>query len=470
MSDALAAGGMLDAPVPSPDLDLPKIKPPRKPLRSLQFLFKVLQNPLSTVPQAVYEAPIYAYAMYGNQIAWVTAPDLIKEVLQGQSASFSKTLLEKRVFTRILGQGVLMAEGEEWRWQRHAVAPLFRHSELEGYVPTMAAAADRLLSSWHKGRQSRIRQIDEDMTAVTYDVISSTILAGENLFDGKVIEESAAAFLSHVPWEIAYESFRVPNWMPHPGTLRMNRATRALRKSVKSMIEKRRAAPGDSADLFARLVNAKHPETGAAMPDDLLIDNLLTFVLAGHETTAKALTWTLYVLARAPEWQDRLRKEITEVCQDGELTADHLARLTLTQMVLKEVMRLYPPAPVMMRLANRDVQLGAHVISAGTLVVLPIYAIHRHRLLWTDPDSFDPMRFSPERAKEISRYQFLPFGGGPRTCIGASFAMMEATVLLARLLSGARFEWDGEHEPEPLSRVTLRPKGGMPLKVSLIRD
>jgi cytochrome P450 len=234
---------------------------------------------------------------------------------------------------------------------------------------------------------------------------------------------------------------------------------------VVSILARRRAAGLEGDDLLARLARAQDPETGEPMSEKQLVDNLLTFLAAGHETTAKALTWSLYLLARAPQWQERMLAEIDEVVGTGAVGAEHIERLPVTRAVLKEAMRLYPPAPIISRRAAEDVELGGQTIRAGTFIVVPIYAVHRHRQLWEDPDRFDPERFTPEREAKYARTQFMPFGFGPRTCIGGAFAMMEATALLATLVRRVCFEWDGVHAPEPVSRVTLRPKGGMPLKV-----
>jgi cytochrome P450 len=238
-----------------------------------------------------------------------------------------------------------------------------------------------------------------------------------------------------------------------------------LRSAVAAILARRRQGGLEGEDLLARLARAKDPETGAPMSEKQLVDNLVTFLAAGHETTAKALTWTLYLLARAPQWQERIKAEVNAVAGGSPVEAGHLDRLVVTRMVLKEAMRLYPPAPVMTRLAGETMTLGRETVAAGTLIVIPIFAVHRHRKLWDDPDRFDPERFTAAREAGYPRTQFMPFGFGPRTCIGGTFAMMEATAMLATLVRGARFEWDGVHAPEPLSRVTLRPKGGMPLLV-----
>jgi cytochrome P450 len=237
---------------------------------------------------------------------------------------------------------------------------------------------------------------------------------------------------------------------------------------VHAIVERRRRSAQLADDLLGRLLAARDPETGEPMGDENLVDNLLTLLEAGHETTAKALTWCLYLLARAPEWQQRVREEVIAVTGGAPVDGSHIDKLALTQRVLKEAMRLYPPAPVLSRLSPKATTLGGHELKAGTNIVMPIFAIHRHRRLWEDPDRFDPDRFLPDREARYWRTQFMPFGAGPRICIGMSFAMAEATAILATLVRGARFEWDGKHLPEPVSRVTLRPKGGMPLKVSLL--
>jgi cytochrome P450 len=231
------------------------------------------------------------------------------------------------------------------------------------------------------------------------------------------------------------------------------------------MLRERRNEGQKGDDLMHRLMAARDPETGVPMNEEQLIDNLLTFYLAGHETTAKALTWTLYLLARSPEWTSVLKEEVARVTGGAPLGPDHIDKLVLTQQVIKESMRLYPPVPVMSRQAMADTTIGPLAVKAGTSMVIPIYALHRHRARWTDPEMFDPSRFAPERDAKISRYQYMPFGAGPRICIGMAFAMLEATTMLATMLQSARFACVPDHEPTPMARVTLVPKGGMPLRV-----
>jgi cytochrome P450 len=331
----------------------------------------------------------------------------------------------------------------------------------------MTAAAEEQVARWRDHPAGAVQAIDRDMTETTFHVISATMFAGSADAEAAAILKSADTALATISWDIAAAMLRLPAWMWYPGKFKRRRAARTLRAAVAAILARRRAGGLEGDDLLARLARAQDPETGEPMSEKQLIDNLVTFLAAGHETTAKALTWTLYLLARAPQWQERILAEIGTIVGREAISAEHLERLPLTRAVLKEAMRLYPPAPIMTRLAAHDMTLGPETIKAGTLVVIPIFAVHRHRKLWDDPDRFEPRRFAPEREAKLARTQFMPFGFGPRTCIGATFAMMEATAILATLVRRARFEWDGVHAPEPISRVTLRPKGGMPLKVWL---
>jgi cytochrome P450 len=256
--------------------------------------------------------------------------------------------------------------------------------------------------------------------------------------------------------------------MPHPGKRAMRRSERELRGAVAKLVEARRNK-GETArdDLLARLMKARHPETGEPMSDAQIVDNLLTFFLAGHETTAKALAWTLYIVSEAPQWEALMLAEIDAVVGNGPLEAHHLPLLKTVEQVVKESMRLFPPAPVMTRMARQATKLGGVDIPAGASIVVPIYAIHRHQAYWRDPDRFDPTRFMPEKERQMARYQFMPFGAGPRICIGQAFAMIEAVSMLATFLRRARFGFPPDsRRPEPISRVTLRPRGGLHLLVT----
>lgn len=445
----------------------PKAEPAPGPMPLHQFLYRFLRNPLRALPQQVYDQPYVVYRPRGTVgFVWLTDPALTEKVLLDRSGLYVKTRLEQRVFQPILGEGVLTAEGAHWHWQRRAMAPLFRHNEILSYVDHMAAAAEAQAGVW-RAAGAGWRQVDIDMVDTTFTVIANTMLAGGEPAEGRILKQAGHRYLSNAPWEMSAAILQLPSWLPHPGSWALRRASRAMRGAAGDIIRRRRAEVGTAAegDLLGRLLSARDPESERPMSDEQLIDNVLTLLEAGHETTARALTWTLYILARAPAWQARVRDEVISIAGDGPIASDHVDQLAVTERVIKEAMRLYPPAPVVARRPTRTVEIAGESFPQETEVIIPIYAIHRHNRLWPDPHRFDPDRFLPDKEKQIRRTQYMPFGAGARICLGMSFAMAEAKVLLATFVRAAAFEWDGKHEPEPISRVTLRPRGGMRLGV-----
>lgn len=449
----------------APALVPPHVPIPEKRLGRLAFFAAMVRNPLEVLPRAVYEQDFVVAGKAMRPRVWVTSPALVKSVLLDNKDKYGK-LTQIRLLSPLLGKGLLTSEGAEWKWQRQAAAPLFRPQELSAFVPSFVRAAEGTLARWRVAVPGTIHAVDDDMTRATFDVIADTLLPSADERFAAIVRDCIRSLQRFGGWDILYAQMNMPRWVPKPGMLTSRHVVTTLRSAVMQVARERRAAaPGD--DLFARLIAARDPETGRAMDDEQIVDNLLTFYLAGHETTAKALTWTLYLLARSPEWTARVRDEIEAVTGGAPVKAEHIDRLALTQQVVKESMRLYPPVPIMSRQAVLDTTLGEHRIAAGTSVLMPIYAIHRHEARWEKPAEFDPGRFATEREVKMPRYHYMPFGAGPRICIGMPFAMMEAVAITASLVRGARFEWAGREEPVPVARVTLMPKGGMPMKISV---
>lgn len=453
-----ATAGTMPALVP------PHVVPPARMVRGIALIAHFLRNPLKIVPQAVYEEDYVAFKGIGPRFAWVTGPDLIKAVMLDQADKFSKNV-QIEFFGPLLGQGILTSEGPEWKWQRQIAAPMFRRQDLSTFVPAFTDAARQLLDRWRRSPPGSVQQIEADMTQITFDVICASLLPSSDSTVGMALEASADRLQRSAMWRQLYVVTHMPSWIPQPGGRRIRTAVRALRASVAVLLQERRRAERQPDDLMHRLMAARDPETGASMNDEQLIDNLLTFYLAGHETTSKALTWTLYLLASSPEWTRALTEEIAAVTGGQPVAAAHIDKLVLTQQVIKESMRLYPPVPTTGRQAIRDVRLGEHVVKAGTSVAIPVYAIHRHRKRWQDPDVFDPTRFSAANEGKISRYQYMPFGAGPRICIGMAFAMIEITAIVATILQNAHLAPVEGRQPFPVARISLHPQGGMPLRV-----
>jgi cytochrome P450 len=346
---------------------------------------------------------------------------------------------------------------------------MFKPQDLLGFVPAFVRAADATVSRWRASPAGTVQHIDEDMTRVTFDVITSTLMPSSDESFGRTVQESILVLQRYGGWDILFASMNMPRWVPKPGMFAEPRAVLRLRSVVMKLMRElrdKRKVDGEPDDLMRRLIAARDPESGRAMDDEQLVDNLLTFYLAGHETTAKALTWTLYLLSRSPQWAGLVVDEIARVTGGRAVRGEDIEKLVLTQQVLKESMRLYPPVPMMSRQAVTDIRLGDRIIAKDTSVLMSIYAIQRHSKRWERPHEFDPTRFAPSREASIPRYQYMPFGAGPRICIGMPFAMIEATAILATFLQHASFEWSGTEEPVPVARVTLVPKGGMPMKVA----
>ena len=447
---------------------------PRPPSGRLAFpllIARLIGNPIAAWGTDFYEEPLIVYRWMGIQTAFVMDPETIQVVLLADSGRYSKQPLYDDVLGDAIGGGLLSAEGDAWRWQRRLAAPLFRAEEMLSFTAAFAKACTPLLQCWKEAAPGAVQPIDADMASATLHALQDTVL-GANLADDERerIDRHGSTFLRESAWKLALTTLHMPRGTPHPGFLRMRRAGRELREVAARVLASRRAEGREAqgTDLLSRLIAARDPATGEAMPDALIVDNVVTFLMAGHETTAQALTWTLYLLALFPEWQDRARDEIRDVVGDGPIEPAQVTRLTLVEMIFQEAMRLYPPAPSLMRRALTEVTLGDTTVSPGSAVVIPIYAIHRHQLLWDEPLRFDPNRFSPEARAERHRCSYLPFSTGPRNCIGGSFAMVEGRVILATLLSKAKFELPEGEIPVPFARVTLRPKNGLKLKVTML--
>jgi cytochrome P450 len=433
------------------------------------LMLRMIGNPVASWGEDFYEEPVIRYRWLGRDALFVMDPALIQTILLDDAGSYSKQPLNDDVFGAAIGGGLLNAEGEQWRWQRRLTAPLFRAEDVLGFVPIFAAACEPVLQRWREAPAGAAQAIDKDMTGATLQALQDSVLGaslGED--ERSLIEQSGASFLAHSIWKVALTSLHLPPSLPHPGSRAMVRDGKRLRDVAHRVLAKARGRGGD--ELLQRLATARDPATGEAMPDALIVDNVVTFLIAGHETTSQALTWTLYLLALFPKWQEAVRQEVRDVAGDGVIGREELAKLPLLDAVFQEAMRLYPPAPVLMRRTVAPVTLGGMALGAGATITIPVYIVHRHKRLWRDPLKFDPSRFVAEEKATRHRCAYMPFGAGPRTCIGGTFAMVEGKTMLATLLGRASFALPDGEEPTPFARITLRPKEGLRLNVTMLRD
>jgi cytochrome P450 len=444
----------------------PAVSPPEAPLPQWRVVWTMMDNPIEVWPRAVYEEPFYSRPGGSGKFLYVTDPAALKTILLDEAEAFPKDWMFERVTRPALGDGLLTAKGELWRWQRRAAAPAFRADAIAALVPAITAAAERALQRWRDRGEGARLDVQREMTAITLDVILQTMLSGGEGVDARVATKRITDYLETLGGVTVADLLQWPEWARIAMAPRGYRAIVDLKRRVDRMIAmRRRAAPrGDLVDL---LMAAQDPKSGRRMDDVLLRDNLLTFIGAGHETTALALTWSLFLIGAHRPTAARLRAEVAEVAGEAPITAEHVARLAFTRAVVQEAMRLYPPVPLITRMCQRRTEAAGRVIEAGTFVFIPIYAAHRHRRFWRDPDAFDPDRFLNGEAEALPRFAYLPFGGGPRVCIGQGFAMTEAAAILATLLRGASLEPDPGHRIRPRVRVTLRPHGGLPMTLRL---
>ena len=431
---------------------------------TLAVIASLLRNPLKAIPPEVYRETLVLSKTGGRSSLYVCDPALIQEALTRQAAKLGKGDLIHKVLGPAIGEGLLTADGPHWRWQRQAVAPGFQHEKLIGFLPAMIAAAEATRERW---RATTVPlDIGHEMMRTTFDIIIETMLSGSQALDVGQVEQAISDYLEPTNFVFIYNLFGAPDWLPYPGRRKARASTRYLRESLSGLVAQRRAQAPEHGDLLDMLLDAADPETGRAMSDGEIVDNLLTFVTAGHETTALGLAWTFHLLAQNRDWEARVLEEIAAVTQGGPLQPEHVAALPLTKAVFQEAMRLYPPAPVITRQVEAPFTLGGVALEPGMVLYVPIQAVHRHERLWERPDVFDPSRFMGDAARGRHRYAYLPFGAGPRICIGSAFATMEAVAILAVLLPALRLDPVSATAPEPTLKITLRPK--QPLRMRAV--
>ena len=386
-------------------------------------------------------------------------PDMIQHVLLDNAANYVKPDLVKKLLERTIGRGLLSSDGELWRAQRKIVAASFAPAAVDAAIPAFAAAAGSIAGTWSAGS----RDMAAEATATTKRIIADTLFAGDTRLTSRASMDHIAAALEGVsearlqlllglplvPWSLR-------GWRAHRGQ-------RFLRGTLEQLVRDRLAdtSVDDFLALLIRALRERFPPDEAIA---LAVDNGATFYLAGHETTANALTWSLFLLAEQPELQDEAAAEARSALA-VPADADLPDRLPLLRRILDETLRLYPSAPRFDRQALADDRLGEHEVRAGELVSIWPWIVHRHKRLWEDPDAFLPERFAPG-APERHRFQYLPFGGGPRVCVGARFATAEALTILAQWLSQWRFAPAAGRVVRASGMVTLRPAGGLPLGIS----
>lgn len=420
------------------------------------------RDALSYLQQATRTHGDIVYFKFGPQhVYFLNHPDHIKDVLVTHHQSFMKGRALQRS-KRLLGEGLLTSEGEFHRRQRRLAQPAFHRGRIASYASVMTEMAARTASRWHDGETLDISQ---EMMRLTLAIV------GKTLFDADVEREADEIGAALTAVMELFDMLLMPfsellEKLPLPHVRRFRRAKERLDITIYRIIEERRQSKEDRGDLLSMLLSARDEEgDGGGMSDLQVRDEVMTLFLAGHETTANALTWTWYLLSEHKEVEARLHAELGAVLEGRSPTFEDVPRLRYTEMVLAEAMRLYPPAWAIGRLALKDYEVGGYTVPAKSLVLLSQYVTQRDERFFSEPARFEPERWTPEAKESRPQFSYFPFGGGPRRCIGEGFAWMEGILLIAALAQHWRMRLVPNHRVETNAVITLRPKYGMRMRM-----
>lgn len=424
------------------------------------------RNPITALSERAYEEPVVDVIRPGRALL-VSDPDMIERVLVQNAANYRKSPQQQRRLRPALADGLLTAEGETWRSTRRITAPLFSPNAVGLVLDDMQAASEVMRLRWQeRGHHAGPMDLTAEFQRLTYEIVSRTVFSGALDQDRAAIHANMAIYFDTLGRIDLASLLDLPDWWPTLDKLRGAKSLKVFRSVVDSTVTERRDAPERvGGDLLDQLFHASDPKTGHTLDTAAVSDNVLTFLAAGHETTGNALAWIFYLLALHPDAQDEVRAELARTFPGGTVDREGLERLDYTRAVINETLRLYPPVPFMAREAIGDDDLDGEAVRAGMQVIVSPWVVHRHKLLWDTPDVFRPERFLGEAGRSIARGAFLPFGLGPRICIGQRFAMQEILTIVATILPAFRYELAAPQSVFPQARITLTPKGGLPAYV-----
>lgn len=415
------------------------------------------------VREAIPDQPAVRLRFGSRTVILVFDAEAAGEVLLERAEDYSKGLELSKYARPLLGRGLLGSEGDFHKKQRRTIIPVFAPRRIAAYAEGMAEAAEEMVAGWRDGETVDFHR---EMTRLTLRIVGETLFGVRGIADeadelGGAVTTAMDYFVRVLRSPVLPPFAGIPFWRPE-----VRRAIHILNRKVYALIAQRRQSGTEGSDLLSLLLSARD-EDGNPMPDDQVRDEAMTLFLAGHETTANALSWTFYLLAKHPAQYALVEEEIRTALQGRTPTHDDTARLTLTLQAIKEAMRLYPPVFIFFRRSRRDTSLLGYHVPARTSIGMNVYMVHRDPRIFPDPERFDLTRFTPEAEKARPRFAYLPFGGGPRVCIGAAFASMEAQIIVSTVLQRVRISLnDPENEQASETLITLRPKGSLPLRIA----
>ncbi len=444
-----------------PPAPIPRSKPPS----TLEMMRIVYRNPLELWGEPSYNEPYISVSGIGGPLVIANDPALIRHVLVDNAKNYRMATVRQKILRPILRDGLLTAEGDVWKRSRKAMAPVFTPRHIFGFAAPMLERTKTFAERYQSGETV---DVAHDMTLLTYDILAETLFSGEIAGEPGSFAQQIDHLFETMGRVDPLDLLRAPDWLPRLTRLRGRKTMAYFRKIVADTIVMRsdrlkREPEKVPEDFLTLLLRAEGPD---GLTRGEIEDNIITFIGAGHETTARALGWTIYCLAEAPWEREPIEREIDAVLAREPDPVKWLDAMPLTRAAFEEALRLYPPAPSINREPIVPETWRDLEIRKGAAVLMMPWTIHRHRKLWDRPDAFMPERFHPGNREKIDRYQYLPFGAGPRICIGAGFAMQEAVIALAVLFSRFRFDTTPETKPWPVQKLTTQPQGGLPMRVT----
>ena len=441
----------------------PAPRPRPRALGTLALFRALASNPLDAWTEAHFNAPIVMGGLPFGRVAVVSDSKAIRHVLLDNNGNYRKDWLQRRVLSAGLTGGLLTAEAGQWRTQRRALASLFARRNVMTFAGIIREAAEALVARL-EARKGEVVDVALEITRTTLDVLERTIFSDGFGSDRETMRGGMQRYFEAIGRIDPLDLLGLPQMTPRRSRLKAE--LEFFETAIGAVIARRERMLADASvsapnDIMTLLLRARDPNTGERLSDAEVRANILTFIAAGHETTANCITWSLFLLSQSPAWSERVAAEAErELNHDVDALDD---RLVETRAVIEESNRLYPPLAAISRVAVGSDRLSGRVIKRGTLIVIAPYVLHRHRMLWSNPDGFDPCRFLGAAREHIDRFAYLPFGAGPRICVGAQFAIQEATIVLATLARRFRATLAPGHAVWPVQKVTLRPRGGLPM-------
>ncbi len=434
----------------------------RELLDTLKYLNLARTNMVAAWPKSFYRRELIHQKVLGRNIFILNRPEDVQRVMVTNASNYKKSLANRQALKPILGKGLFVSEGKLWERQRKLLSPSTQRNRLKGYAQTMIETGLETVEKLNGSNESQIVDLTEELTLLTSDIITRTMFGVKLGERNQLLYQAFQDYLASHGRIHMSELIGLPAWIPRPGQGKGKAAVRLFDSVILSVIEQRQKSNGQHDDLLEMLLEFRD-EQGEEMDFTLLRDEVASIYLAGHETTAITLTWAFYLLHEHPEVKQKLWDELESVLEGRDPTFDDVPKLAYTRAVVDESLRLYPPVHVFSRQAlGKDVVSGIPV-PKGSFMTISSYVLHRHKLLWENPDAFDPERFMPGRSGDVKQYSYIPFGAGPRICMGKHFGLMEAVLLLALFAQHYDFKLKPGHPVEPLGRMTLRPHMGMPM-------